>query len=138
MNELPDELARLLDYCQSLANLLLENQGEFYPFGVYINSNGVITQRLFNDGDDYPLSTALIKIIKHDFEQLMAAGITAATAIAYDGKVKNDRFPEPANVIIVRLIMNNLSAAIIYYLPYQLTETGVEYTTGWMETEQIN
>jgi len=138
MNALPDELARLLDYSQSLANLLLEDQGEFYPFGVYMNSSNVITQRLFNDGDDFPLSTALINIIKHDFEQLMAAGITVATAITYDGKVTNARFTEATDVIIVRLSMHNLSSAILYYLPYQLTETGVEYITGWMETEQIS
>ena len=135
MKSLPDELVSLLNYSQSLANLLLEDQGEFYPFGAYINSNNVITQRLFPDGDDFPLSTALIQIIKHDFEQQLAAGIINATAITYHAKVTNERFSEATDVIIVRLNMLTLSSAILYYLPYQLTETGVEYTTGWMEVE---
>jgi len=126
MNSIPNELNGLIHYCQSLARLLLIEQGEFYPFGVYLNAENVITQRLFPDGDDFPLSTGLINIIKYDFDQQQSAGMIKGSAIAYAARITNIDYPEPVEVIVVRLNMPGLKP-ILYYMPYRLVDNEVEY-----------
>ena len=134
MNSIPTELNGLIHYCQSLARLLLIEQGEFYPFGVYLNAENVITQRLFPDGDDFPLSTGLINIIKYDFDQQQNAGIIKGSAIAYAARITNTYYTEPVEVIVVRLNMPGLKP-VLYYMPYRLADNEVEYL---MNTSYIN
>lgn len=134
MKLIPNELVSLVDYCHSLANLLLIEQGEFYPFGVYLSNEQKITQRLFHDGDDFPLSTGLINIIKHDFDQQLAIKAIAASAVVYDAKVTNESYPEAADVVVVRLASQTLDVILLYYLPYQSNEDKIEYGIGWIET----
>lgn len=135
MNPIPEELTELVHYCHSLAKLLLDEQGEFYPFGTYLNSNKVITQRMFHDGDDFPLSTGLINIIKHDFDQQLAAEIISGAAITYEARVTNEEYPEPVNVIVVRLNTRHLNPPILLYLPFRATADKVEYLKEWTEDE---
>lgn len=135
MNTIPSQLAELLHYCNSLAKMLLEDQHEFYPFGTYLSNAGVITQRMFHDGDDFPLSSGLINIIKHDFDHQLAAEMIAASAITYAARITNSAYPEPVEVIIVRLNDQQLEGPILHYLPYQLVEGLVEYGSIWIAAE---
>lgn len=135
MNSIPDELLPLLNYCYSLANLLLTEQGEFYPFGVYLDNEQKITQRMFNDGDDFPLSTGLINIFKHDFDQQLASKSIAASAITYEVKVTNSTYPESMDVIVVRMAAQNLAQIILYHMPYQIINSQIEYLSAWIEAE---
>ncbi|WP_158797690.1 hypothetical protein [Pedobacter sp. L105] len=135
MNSLPDELNGLLHYCHSLAKLLLDEQGEFYPFGTYLNNELTITQRMFHDGDDFPLSTGLINIIQHDFDQQLAAGLLRASAITYEARVTNEHYNEPVEVIAVRFNAVYLESPIVYYLPFKVTADKVEYLVSWIELE---
>lgn len=137
MNPLPKELTGLLYYSHSLAKLLLTEQGEFYPFGAYLNNAGTITQRLFHDGDDFPLSTGLINIIKHDFDLQLALDNIAGSAITYAARVTNTDYSEPVDVIIVRLNSKELKSALLYYLPFRLSDDKFEYLTSWTAIEEI-
>lgn len=136
MNSLPDALARLLDHCQSLAKLLLDEQDEFYPFGTYLSNENVITQSMFNDGDDYPLSTGLIQIIKYDFDQQLTAQLLLASAVTYAARITGTTGLR--EVIVVRLNAVQLASALLCYLPYQLVNGAVEYGSSWIESEQNN
>ncbi|SEA77191.1 hypothetical protein [Pedobacter hartonius] len=135
MNSIPDELTDLLHYCHSLAKLLLEEQGEFYPFGVYLNPGNVITQRMFHDGDDFPLSTGLINIIKYDFDHQLAAGSILGAAITYEAKITNEQYRKSVQVIAVRLSNSRLQPGMFCYLPYRITDNKIEYLPSWTEIE---
>lgn len=135
MNLIPGELTDLLHYCHSLAKFLLNEQGEFYPFGVYLNSENVITQRLFNDGDDFPLSTGIINIIKYDFDHQLIAGSILGSAITYGARVTNEYFTEPTEVIVVRLNKKGMNNALLHYLPYRIIDNKAEYLQDWVENE---
>jgi|GEM_PF-1330301 len=136
MNSFPTELNDLLHYCHSLAKLLFDEQGEFYPFGVYLNNEHKITQRMFNDGDDFPLSTGLISIMKSDFDLQLIAGNLVASAITYEAKVTNEHYNTPTEVIVVRFNASILKTAILYYLPFRITaDSKVEYMASWIEAE---
>lgn len=137
MNTIPKELTALLDYSHTLARLLLTEQGEFYPFGAYLSNAHTITQRQFNDGDDFPLSSVLINIIKHDFDLQLASDSIAGSAITYAARVTNSNFSEPVDVIIVRLNSKALKSALLYYFPFQLMDDKYEYLTSWTATEEI-
>jgi hypothetical protein len=135
MNTLPTQLAELLHYCNSLAKMLLEEQHEFYPFGTYLSNAKVITQRMFHDGDDFPLSSGLINIIRHDFDQQLATSMILASAITYAARITNSAYPEPVDVIIVRLNDRQMASPVLHYLPYQLIEGKVEYGSTWIAAE---
>lgn len=136
MTPLPNELADLLHYCHSLAKLLLDEQGEFYPFGAYLNNDQKITQRMFHDGDDFPLSTGLINIIKHDFDQQLAIKNIAASAIAYEARVTNEKYADGVGAIVVRFNAPYLESAILYYLPFRITDHQVDYLETWIDAEE--
>ena len=137
MNPIPKELTALLDYSHTLARLLLTEQGEFYPFGAYLSNANTITQRVFPDGDDFPLSTGLINIIKHDFDSQLASGSVAGTAITYAARITNINYSEPVDVVIVRLNSKALKSPILHYFPFQLLDGKFEYLTSWTATEEI-
>lgn len=67
MESIPIQIIELLNYSYSIAKTLLLEQDEFYPFGVSIDYEGNINQRLIHDGDDFPLSDVLIDTIKRDY-----------------------------------------------------------------------
>ncbi|QNK64260.1 hypothetical protein H7F33_07185 [Pedobacter sp. PAMC26386] len=135
MNSIPHELNGLLHYSQSLAKLLLNEQGEFHPFGAYLNKNKVITQRMFNDGDDYPLSIGLINIIKNDFDQQQILDLIGASAITYEAKITNLNYPVSVAVIVIRLNASFLNSAILCYLPYKVIDNEIEYMESWVEED---
>ena len=137
MNPIPNELAGLLHYCHSLARILLEEQGEFYPFGVYLNNEHVITQRMFRDGDDYPLSTGLINIIKYDFDQQLQAGVIAASAITYAARIRNAAYAEMVDVIVVRLNSPDFESPVLHYLPYHIVDNKAKYLPVWTDKEPL-
>lgn len=68
MESIPIQIIELLNYSYSIAKTLLLKQDEFYPFGVSIDYEGNINQRLIHNGDDFPLSEVLINTIQEDFD----------------------------------------------------------------------
>src|SRR5690348_10409947 len=80
------DLNELLDALLGMAHTLLEKQGEFYPIGAVMLSDGEIRHVGGQiEGNDHPPSQSLIDLLTETFENQAAKGQLRAAGICYDG-----------------------------------------------------
>jgi len=135
MESIPIQIIELLNYSYSIAKALLLEQDEFYPFGVSIDYEGNINQRLIHDGDDFPLSNVLIDIIQRDFDDKLIHRSISAYSIIYDARIKNDIYPEGINVVVAKVKGINDDSVEVYYLPYKNIDGDLQYLEPWGENK---
>ena len=133
MESIPIQIIELLNYSYSIAKTLLLKQDEFYPFGVSIDYEGNINQRLIHNGDDFPLSEVLINTIQEDFDDKLIRRSISAYSIIYDARVKNNMYPEGIDVIIAKVKGINDDSVEVYYLPYKNIDGNLQYLEPWGE-----
>ncbi len=79
------DLNELLDALLPMAEKLLTVQGEFYPIGVVMLSDGEIRHvGAKMEGDDHPSSQSLIDLLTVTFEREATKGKIRAAGICYD------------------------------------------------------
>jgi hypothetical protein len=133
MNSIPIQVTELLNYSYSIAKALLKEQKEFFPFGVSINYEGNIKQRLVHDGDEFPLSDVLVDVIQRDFDAKLISRSISAYSIIYDAKVTNMMYPEGIDVVVAMVKGIHDESAEMYYLPYKNIEGQLKYFEPWGE-----
>jgi hypothetical protein len=133
MNSIPIQVTELLNYSYSLAKTLLETQQEFFPFGVFMDYRGNVSQRLVQDGDEYPISEVLIEHIQKDFDEQLASRNITAYSIIYNARARNEQYPEGIDVVVAKVKGIYDDSLEVYYLPYQNIEGQFEYLEPWGE-----
>lgn len=133
MDSIPIQVTELLNYSYSIAKVLLKEQKEFFPFGVSIDYEGNIKQRLVHDGDDFPLSDVLINVIQRDFDAKLVSRSLSAYSIIYDSKVRNAMYPEGIDVVVAMVKGIHYESVEVYYLPYKNIEGEFQYFEPWFE-----
>ncbi|MEO7983854.1 MAG: hypothetical protein ABI688_07215 [Bacteroidota bacterium] len=123
----------LINHCLSMAEKLLLDQKEFYPFGAYLNNSGELTPGALYGGDEFPFSTNVITGLKVYFEKQLANQEIKAYAITFDTKVKNQNFPESIEAITIRIAHRDTGSIPNYYFPYKLKECQIEFFESWGE-----
>ena len=79
------DLNELLNGLLSMAQMLLKKQGEFYPIGAIMLSDGEIRHVGAKiEGDDHPPSQSLIDLLTESFQKEAAEGKLRAAGICYD------------------------------------------------------
>ena len=78
------DLDALFDEMLRMAHLLLEKNGEFYPIGASMNSDGEIAHLAGFEGDEHPASQTIIDLIKHGLRAQASESNLRAGAICYD------------------------------------------------------
>jgi hypothetical protein len=79
------DLDKLFDALLAMAQMLLKKQGEFYPIGGVISSDGILRHVGGKiEGDDHPHSQSLIDLLTETFRKEAAAGRVRAAAICYE------------------------------------------------------
>ena len=115
------DLEQLISNSLDMAEgLLKELEGEFYPFGGYIDNKGAYKNVGLYEGDDFPLSETIIDQLKKYFEREIESGIIRAYAIAFDCLAKKDETSEKTDTIVIQYysIINGQRAT--YYYPYKV------------------
>ncbi|TKC04279.1 hypothetical protein [Pedobacter frigoris] len=133
MDSIPIQVTELLNYSYSLAKALLEEQKEFFPFGVSMDYEGNIKQRLVHDGDAFPLSNVLVDVIQRDFDAKLVSRSLSAYSIIYDARVRNTMYPEGIDVVVAMVKGIHDESAEVYYLPYKKIEGQLQYFEPWGE-----
>ena len=128
-----NDFQTLTDHCQGMAEMLLIEQGEFYPFAVYLDNGGKLIPADFHYGDDFPLSQTLICNFKSYFDPQISNSKIKAYAIAFDTKVTNDVFPKSINSLAIRIVHIDSENIVTYYFPYMLSGRRIEFLKGWEE-----
>ena len=79
------DLNELLNGLLPMAQMLLQKQGEFYPIGAIMLSDGEIRHVGAKiEGDDHPPSQSLIDLLTERFRKEAAKGKLRAAGICYD------------------------------------------------------
>ena len=117
----------LLGTALPFAQKMLEQYGEFYPYGAAMEAeDGEIVSVAGTTGAEQPSPKELIELLRGAFRQGARGGKYRATALAYDALVAVPPSAEKSDAIAVAL--DHLGGySVVVFLPYKLTEGKVVY-----------
>jgi hypothetical protein len=118
------DLDELRNALLSMAEMLLTKQGEFYPIGAIMLSNGEIRHVGAKiEGDDHPPSEPLIDLFTEIFQNEATKGKLRAAGICYDGLTVPPGKHQKQDAICCGL-EHCLGEAVDVFKPYVRTEDG--------------
>src|ERR1017187_5740383 len=117
----------LMNALLPVAEKMLRQYGEFYPFGGYMKPDGTIVHIGVTDEDtDHPKSTDLLYVLRSSLKDMSRANECKAVAVVIDVAVILPNSTEKSDAIQVCLEhLDNYSAEI--FLPYRVVEGRVVY-----------
>lgn len=119
--------------------LLLNQDGEFYPFVAEIDNQGKLTNIGHHDGDEFPLSQTKINELKKYFEREIADGQIRSYAITFDCLARKDSDSEKTDAIAIECYSRESGQRVTYYYPYKrLTTDDLEFGEPWRITNDHN
>lgn len=125
-----EDLIDLLNYGFNLAKFLLKEQdGEFYPIAIYLDRAGKLVQHLANYGDEFPLSTELIKQLETDLKLMLAQEDLTAYTIIYDTWITS-AVGDKTDALVAKFYSALNQAHGHYYLPYRKEDDEVAFFQG--------
>src|SRR5882762_99814 len=78
----PEQLHALLMYCINFAKTMLDDRGEFYPFGAVLNQAGQIEAQGAWDGNEHPNPQEIYQLLSEGFRSRARTGDITAAALA--------------------------------------------------------
>lgn len=119
MNHAKADSEELMNAALPLAERLLTEQGEFYPYGMSMKPSGEIVSVAGYDGRERPPSQDIIDLLVAAFHADAHAGKVKATALVYDILVKDPKTNTESDAIAVALDhRDNYSVVVLF--PYSL------------------
>jgi len=119
-----DESERLMNEVLPLAERMLREYGEFYPYGGYMKPLGEIVHVGAKDNDtEHPSSKDLIYVLRDSFSAMARAGECKATAIVFDVRVEVPDTHKKSSAIQICLEHADGYSAEVFF-PYSLAEDG--------------
>lgn len=121
MSQAKADCEELLNAAMPFAVQMLERDGEFFPFGNAMQSDGKIVAVGGYDGREHPHSAELMRLIKAGFVEAARRSEYRATALVYDVRVKAPSNGDSSDAIAVSLNHRDQYSVIVLF-PYWLTE----------------
>ena len=119
-----EEAERLMNAAIRLAKEMLQEYGEFYPYGAAINEAGEIVDYGVQDEDtDHPESQPLIDTLVAEFQALANQRKIRASAIVYDCRTVPPQATEKKDAIAVVLDTADGYCATVFF-PYSIPHHG--------------
>lgn len=123
-----NDIQELINHSHDMAEkLLLQQNGEFYPFGAVINNLGELIHIGHYDGDEFPLSQTKINELRKYFTKEIENENIRAYAITYDSLAKKDEDSEKTDAIAIDCYLSESGQRTVYYYPYKRT-TNEDFT----------
>ena len=119
----PSRLHELLTYCVDFATTMLNDSGDFYPFGAVIGSDGELRTVAGYDGAEQPAPRDIYKILGEGFKAMAKAGEIRAAALASNVNIPPE-YPAPARDGL-RVHIECEGYARFIYVPYVLVHKGL-------------
>jgi hypothetical protein len=122
-----EESEALLNSVFPLAEQMLREYGEFYPYGGYMTPNGEIVHVGAKDADtDYPLSEDLIALLRTKFREMASARQCKIVALIYGVLVESAGSSRKADAI--QACLDHVDGySVEVFFPYQITNGKVVF-----------
>ena len=121
---------KLMNAMLPLAERMLSEYGEFYPYGGYMKSSGeIVDVGAKDEEDDHPKSRDLLYLLRQTFSEMAVTGACKATAIVFDVRVVPPGSEEKSDAVQICLEhVDGYSAEV--FMPYQIDQDGrISYGT---------
>jgi hypothetical protein len=117
----------LMNALLPLAEKMLGQYGEFYPYGGYLKPDGTIVDVGASDPDtDHPKSKDLIYILRSSLQDLAGRNECKAVAIVFNVAVRLPNSDRRSDAIQVSLEHSEGYSMEVFF-PYQIVENKVVY-----------
>ena len=128
------ESEKLMNDVLPLAQRMLREHGEFYPYGGYLKRGGEIVHVGAKDEDtEYPKSKDLLYVLRDSFSAMAEAGECTATAIVFDVRIDLPQTHKKSDAIQISLEHADGYSADVFF-PYEIGEDGrVTYGTTFAQ-----
>jgi hypothetical protein len=123
MSATPEQLHEMLKYCMELARTMLEDSGDFYPFGATLSPQGVVAAVGGYNGEERPSPTEIYQLLGQSFRGGAARGEHAGVALAANVNVPPE-YSSPSRDGL-RVHLESQGYARFIYVPYQLGTKGL-------------
>jgi len=120
-----EESQELMDAVLPLAEKLLTEHGEFFPYGGAMTPDGQIISVAAYDGNEHPPSSEVIDMLQKAFQTAAKNNEYKATALVYDVRVQLAN-GEPSDAIAIALDHES-NYSIVVLMPYTLSEGQLQY-----------
>jgi hypothetical protein len=115
---------RLMNEVVPIAKRMLEDYGEFFPYGAYIKPSGEIVHIGADDNDtDHPRSKDLLYVLRDSFSAMAKVGECIATAIVFGVVVDMPNTHSKSDAIRVCLEHSDSYSAEVFF-PYAVADDG--------------
>jgi hypothetical protein len=105
---------------------MLNEHGEFIPYGEALNSSGEIISIAGDTGEESPSSKDVIKLLTDYFIEQAIIGNFEATALVYDVRVSLPGSDEVSDAIAVALD-HKLGYSVVVFKPYSIIDRKVKF-----------
>jgi hypothetical protein len=118
------ESEKLMNAILSLAQNLLRDYGEFYPYGGYMKPDGEIVHIGVKDEEtDHPKSNDLLHLLRDSFSAMAKAGECKVTAIVFDVRVNLPDTDKKGDAI--QICLDHVDGySVEVFFPYEIIESG--------------
>ena len=117
------QLQELLDYCMDFAKTMLNDAGDFYPFGAKLSLEGQVVAVGGHSGSEKPLPQDIYQLLIGAFVSEAQNGSIAGAALAANVNVP-DQYESPTRDAI-RVHVEAPGFARFIYVPYKVTRSGL-------------
>jgi len=119
MNTSRAESQQLMNAALPFAEQMLERHGEFFPYGLALNTEGKIVSVAGHSEQQQPQPSEIIQIIKSGFIEGAKSGQYKATALVYDARVTLPSTGNKSDAIAISL-NHKYDYSVIVHLPYKI------------------
>lgn len=123
MSASPEQIHALMTYCVDFAQMMLEQAGEFYPFGATLALDGRVGAAGVFNGDGNPSATEVYELLAQSFVQGAGRGDFLGVALAANVNVPAGYALDVPSAVRVHIESQGYAREI--YLPYALSRHGM-------------
>lgn len=119
------ETKEVIEHSFEYARELLEETGEFYPFGAYLDRRGQVHPLEFElDKKNMPTNGQVIEGLTKYCNSEMDMGNIKAFGISFEAGVQMHEDEEPINTIAIDISLMGDEIEPVYYFPYTKNSKG--------------
>jgi hypothetical protein len=127
-----NDFEALIKHSHKMAEqLLLEQNGEFYPFAASIGMDGKITPLALYLGDEFPASDSMITGFQNLLKQRIQENCIRAYAITFDCMVKRNDDAVKTNALAMECFSIANNQLVTFYFIYKLVNKQLEIGDAW-------